>query len=142
MGSSGVMKESGRKSHENGRMEEWKETMEMKERVERNNEDLHCGRGSKEEKDLSSTGASKENMDILNDSEIHVGGTGAEPWITGTSQASIRALLSSCANVACRHLTDTCASNDLPYTNESQISPASSLEFQKHRVNALLEMSP
>lgn len=50
--------------------------------------------------------------------------------------------LSSCANVAGRHLTATCASNDLPYTNESQISPASSLEFQKHRVNALLEMSP
>lgn len=66
--------------------------MAMQERMERNNEDLHCGRGSKEEKDLSSTGASKENMGVFNDSAIHVGGTGAEPWITGTSQASIRAL--------------------------------------------------
>lgn len=43
-------------------------------------------------------------------------------------------LLSSRASVTCRHLTATCAFNYLPYTNESQISPASLLEFQKHRV--------
>lgn len=50
-------------------------------------------------------------------------------------------LLSSRASVTCRHSTATCTFNYLPYTNESQISLASSLEFQKHRVKALLEMS-
>lgn len=61
--------------------------------LERNNDGLHHGGSCKaDEKDPSSGGASKENMEVFNDNEIHVGGTGAKPWPTGTFQASVRGL--------------------------------------------------